>query len=323
MQKCDVRGSTEAPVFSPLRNSSGSESWFRRVAENLQELGTRKTALAVPINASPIHYCSIDLSAHKGNAQTASAIFHVAVCCLALVFLSSTPGGKQFLRKIDIGASASILPYLRPVDTNTLGQPGLGRDSGGGENDPRPTRRGNLAPGSSMPLAPPRLPQNRDTELPVPPAVFDPNAPANVRTVTNLGLPWMDKDTDSAGPGSGHGFGSGHGGGMGDGDGDGAGEGEDGSAYANVVSQPVCSYCPDPEYTEEARKGKLQGIVTAQVLIGADGTAKRIRIVRGLGMGLDERTIETVRHWHFVPARDAHQRGVPVWVTIEVMFRLF
>src|SRR5208283_503027 len=318
-----MRGLTEALVFSPLRNSSGSESWFRRVAENLQELGTRKTALAVPLNASPIHYCSIDLSAHKGNAQTASAIFHVAVCCLALVFLSSTPGGKQLLHKIDIGASRSILPYLRPADTSTMGQPGLGRDSGGGENDPRPARRGNLAPGSSMPLAPPRLPQNRDTELPVAPAVFDPNAPANVQTVMNLGLPWMDKDTDSAGPGAGHGFGSGRGGGMGDGDGNGAGEGEDGSNYANVVSQPVCSFCPNPEYTEEARKGKLQGVVTTQVLIGADGTATRIRIVKGLGMGLDERTIETVRHWHFVPARDAHQHGIPVWVTIEAMFHLF
>jgi len=132
----------------------------------------------------------------------------------------------------------------------------------------------------------------------------------------------MDSDTHSAGPGSNHGFGSGKNGGMGDGDGDGAGEGEDGGPYANVVSQAMCSYCPNPEYTEEARKGKLQGGVTVQVLIGADGTAKRIRIVKGLGMELDERTIETIRRWRFVPARDAH-RGVPVWVTIETVFRLF
>jgi len=110
---------------------------------------------------------------------------------------------------------------------------------------------------------------------------------------------------------------------MGDGDGDGAGEGEDGGPYANVVSQAMCSYCPNPEYTEEARKGKLQGGVTVQVLIGADGTAKRIRIVKGLGMGLDERTIETIRRWRFVPARDAHHHGVPVWVTIVTDFHLF
>ena len=310
-------------MLSPLRNASSPESWFRRVAGNLQELGTRKTVVAAPLIAGPLHFYSIDLSARKGNAQTASAIFHVAVCCLALMILTTTHGGPQLVRQIAIGSSRAILPYLRPVDTSSTGQPGLGREGGGGENDPRPTRRGNLAPGSSMPLAPPRLPQNREMELPVPPAVFDPNAPANVQTVMNLGLPWMDSDTDSAGPGSGHGFGTGHRGGMGDGDSDGAGEGEDGGSYANVVSQPACSFCPNPEYTEEARKGKLQGGVTVEVLIGADGSAKRIRVVKGLGMGLDERTIETVRHWHFVPARDAHQRGVPVWVTIEAMFRLF
>ncbi len=313
----------EVPVLSPLRNSSGSESWFRRVRSNLHELGTRKAAVGAPLNAGPLHLCFIDLSARKGNAQTFSAIFHVAICSLALVFLTSTPGGQQLLRKIDIGTPHGILPYVPPVDPDTFGRPGLGRDGGGGENDPRPTRRGQLAPLSSMPLAPPRLPQNRTEELPVPPAVFDPNAPTNVATVVRLGLPWMDSDTDSAGPGTGHGFGTGHRGGMGDREGDGAGEGEDGGTYANVVSQPVCTYCPDPEYTEEARKGKLQGVVTAQVLIGEDGMAKRVRVVKGLGMGLDERTIETVRRWHFVPARDAHQRGVPVWVIIEATFRLF
>jgi len=310
-------------VFTPLRYSSGSESWFRRVAENLHEFGTRRAAVAVPMNASPIHYLSIDQSAHKGNAQTFSAIFHVAACCLALALLSSTHGGQQLLRKIDIGTPHGILPYLPLADPNTFGQPGLGLNGGGGENDPRPTRRGELAPASSMPLAPPRLPQNRELEMPVPPAVFDPNAPTNVATVVRLGLPWMDGDTDSAGPGSGHGFGTGKDGGMGDRSGTGAGEGEDGASYANVVSQPVCTYCPDPEYTEEARKGKLQGVVTAQVLIGADGTAKKVRVVKGLGMGLDERTIETVYRWHFAPARDGHQRGVPVWVTIEATFRLF
>ncbi len=310
-------------MFSPLRNLSGSESWFQRVAENLQELGRPTTPLPARLNTSPIHYRSIDLSAHKGNSQTASAIFHVALCCLALVLLSTVRHYPPSVGPNGIGITRDILQYLRPADTSTMGQPGLGRDSGGGENDPRPTRRGNLAPWSSMPLAPPRMPQNRDTEMPVPPAVFDPNAPTNVATVMHLGLPWMDADTDSAGPGSGHGFGKGHGGGMGDGNGDGAGEGEDGGNYANIVTQPVCSYCPQPEYTEEARKGKLQGLVTAQVLIGADGTAERIRIVKGLGMGLDERTIETVRHWHFTPARDARQRGIPVWVTIETTFHLF
>lgn len=318
-----MRGTTEIPVLSPLYNSSRPESWFRRVAGNLQELRTQKTVVVCPSAAGPLHFCAIDLSARTGNAQALSAVFHVALCCLALTVLASTPNGRRIVHQIESGQVRELLPYFPPADTSATGQPSLGREGGGGENDPRPARRGNLAPGSSMPLAPPRLPQNRAEELPVPPAVFDPNAPTNVAVVTHLGLPWMTADTDSAGPGSHHGFGTGDHGGMGDGDKDGAGEGEDAGPYANIVSQVMCSYCPNPEYTEEARKGKLQGGVTVQVLIGADGTAKSIRIVKGLGMGLDERTIETIRGWHFVPARDAHHRGIPVWVTIETVFRLF
>ena len=310
-------------MLSPLRNSSSPDSWFQRVAENLQELATRKPSVAAPFTPGPLHFCWIDLSARTGNAQALSAVFHVALCCTVLTLIATTRHPTPFAPRVGIDVTRGVLKYFRPADTSSTGQPGLRGNGGGGENDPRPARFGQLAPGSSMPLAPPRLPQNREVELPVPPAVFDPNAPTNVAVVTHLGLPWMDSDTDSAGPGSHHGFGTGDRGGMGDGDKDGAGEGEDAGPYANVVSQVMCSYCPNPEYTEEARKGKLQGGVTVQVLIGADGTAKRIRIVKGLGMGLDERTIETIRSWHFVPARDAQHRGIPVWVTIETVFRLF
>jgi protein TonB len=174
-----------------------------------------------------------------------------------------------------------------------------------------------------MPLSPPRLTRSNHEELPVPPAVFDPNAPATVLTITNLGLPWMDKDTNSAGREKGHGIGNHPGDGMGDDDGNGAGAGDTIGNYANVVSQPACLHCPEPPYTDEARKAKLQGSVTLRVLIGADGRAARIQLVKGLGLGLDEQALQAVRSWHFVPARDARRQPVPTWVTIETRFQLF
>jgi protein TonB len=185
------------------------------------------------------------------------------------------------------------------------------------------TRKGNLVPPSSIPLAPPRLPRNEHPELPVAPAVLDPNAPAFVPTITNLGLPWMKKDTNSAGAENGHGMGYHAGNGMGDDDGNGAGAGDTEGNYANVVSQPACLYCPEPPYTDEARKAKLQGSVTLRVLIGADGRATRIQLVKGLGMGLDEQAIQAIRAWHFAPAHDAHRQPVTTWVTIESRFQLF
>jgi periplasmic protein TonB len=84
-----------------------------------------------------------------------------------------------------------------------------------------------------------------------------------------------------------------------------------------------CAYCPDPQYTDEAREVKVQGSVTLLVLVDAEGRASQIRVVRGIGMGLDERAMQAIRGWKFVPARDAAHRPVSAWVTVEAVFRLF
>jgi TonB family protein len=58
-------------------------------------------------------------------------------------------------------------------------------------------------------------------------------------------------------------------------------------------------YCPDPLYTDEARAAKMQGTVTLEVLVSADGRAAQVHITKGIGMGLEERSLQTVRGWHF------------------------
>ena len=86
---------------------------------------------------------------------------------------------------------------------------------------------------------------------------------------------------------------------------------------------PICVYCPYPVYTDEARHVKVQGTVTLRVLVGMDGRASQIRVVRGVGYGLEERAEQTVRGWKFKPAIDAARHSVPAWVTVEAVFRLF
>jgi len=160
-------------------------------------------------------------------------------------------------------------------------------------------------------------------ELPVPASVFDANASLLPPLITNLGLPWMKEDTNSAGPGKDHGFGAGKKAGMGDDEGSGAGQGDSyKDVYGNGVTLPVCAYCPEPQYTDQAREAKLDGRVVLRVLVGADGRAWQVQIVQGVGLGLDERAVESVRAWKFVPAHDAARRARPSWVTIEVVFRL-
>lgn len=169
----------------------------------------------------------------------------------------------------------------------------------------------------------PTLPQQQEHLLPEPPTIFDPNA-APVLTLTDkAGLPWMPDDTNSPGPGKGHSLGSQDGDTLGDG---GAGPGGDGTgkgAFGPGAIPPGCAYCPYPTYTDEARHGKVQGTVTLAVLVGADGRAHGVRVVKGIGFGLDERAVETVRGWKFVPARDGGKRAVAAWVTVETVFRLF
>ena len=86
---------------------------------------------------------------------------------------------------------------------------------------------------------------------------------------------------------------------------------------------PTCVICPYPIYTDEARHVKVQGTVTLRVLVGTDGRAAQIRVVSGVGYGLEERAEQTVRGWKFKPAIDAARRPVPAWVTIEAVYRLF
>lgn len=94
-------------------------------------------------------------------------------------------------------------------------------------------------------------------------------------------------------------------------------------AYANSLTAPTCVYCPNPNYTDEAREKKLQGIVAMQVLVTAEGKADDVRVYKGLGLGLDERSEQVVRTWRFQPSRDALGRAVPGWVTVEVTFHLY
>jgi TonB family protein len=76
-----------------------------------------------------------------------------------------------------------------------------------------------------------------------------------------------------------------------------------------------------PEYSKDARKAKIEGIVVLFVTVQADGTPNDIKVMSPLGYGLDEQAIEAVRQWRFEPALKA---GVPVsfFSTIDLVFSL-
>ena len=81
-------------------------------------------------------------------------------------------------------------------------------------------------------------------------------------------------------------------------------------------------YKPEPPYTEEARKAKLQGVVNLMIVVDPDGNVAFARVLKPLGMGLDESALDTVKTWRFKPARQ-NGSAVPVRVMVQVSFQLF
>lgn len=308
------------PFFRPF-TSSKRDSWFQRVRENFQQAFAPARIFPSSANGAPIHLLSWRHTTAVGSSRTISFITHLMLIAGILLVHVTTHTGAPLGPGPD--KTPSGIRTLFPFPAHVFGRPSIGMKSGGGENDARPTKHGLLAPGSSVPLLPPRREVNPSPELPVISSVFDPNASQFPVPVSNLGLPWMKNNSDSAGPGRDHGFGAGTKGGMGDDEGPGAGQGDSyKGGYANGATLPTCVYCPDPQYTDEAREAKIQGRVTLRALVGPDGRASQIQLVQGIGMGLDDRAVQSVRSWKFAPAHDAGRRPVPSWITIEIIFRL-
>jgi TonB family protein len=95
---------------------------------------------------------------------------------------------------------------------------------------------------------------------------------------------------------------------------------EPGVRVGSGVTAPKLLVKREPAYTPEARALKIEGNVVLQVTIDIDGSARDIKLQKGLGYGLDEAAAAALSRWRFEPGT----RGgvpVPVAATIEVDFR--
>jgi len=81
-------------------------------------------------------------------------------------------------------------------------------------------------------------------------------------------------------------------------------------------------YNPEPAYTPQARKDELQGTVVTAAMVDASGNVAGVKLISGVGEGLDESAIGTLRTWKFKPATKKG-KPVPVRVMVEVSFRLY
>jgi protein TonB len=262
------------------------------------------------------------------RVQALSIAIHVVV--LVLIILPLIPGllmpaTTKANTKVDVIAISPFLPKLPP------GAKKAGGGGGGGAHDPRPASVGKLPKFAMTQFTPPKVVTNPNARMAMTPTVLGPpELKLPSPNMNNWGDPLSKVLNDSNGPGSGNGIGSGNGTGVGSGSGGGVGPGEGGGTGGGVFNAgtggygyPACIYCPQAQYSDEAVKAKYQGTVMLVAVITADGKATDIKVVKGLGLGLDEKAIEAVRTWRFKPAAGPNGRPAPVRQTIEVTFHLY
>jgi TonB family protein len=88
----------------------------------------------------------------------------------------------------------------------------------------------------------------------------------------------------------------------------------------NGATAPVVVSRTEPSYTDEARRQHIQGTVTLDVAIDAEGNPKVVRVAQGLGYGLDENAKAAVEQWKFKPGTF---NGKPVAVAVKIAISFY
>lgn len=246
-----------------------------------------------------------------------SLMIHCGIVALLCVF-----GASREMRRSFATAAERVTPLIAPYFPSGHG------GGGGGDRSPLPASRGRLPKIAPRQFTPPTaVIFNAHPKLPMEPALLiAPDVSLPQVNVADWGDPLGKLGPKSNGPGYGGGIGDGCCGGVGPGQGPGYGPGDGGNAggpraSTGAITSPVLLFKVEPEFSEEARKARHEGVVTLYGEVDTNGRLRNVRVVSGLGLGLDEKAIAAVKQWRFRPGyRDG--RPVVAAATIEVNFHL-
>ena len=251
-----------------------------------------------------------------GGAFGVSLILHL-VLFLGMIAFFAVPGVSEMV----LQQAPNVVYVFTP-------QPGPGGGGGGGgTQSPEPPKKAELEV--------PKPPVVEATPIPKP-VVQTPPTPVlppitTQAQVTIPGSVTLSAQTLSGGSGTGGGAGTGRGTGSGEGTGSGVGPGSGGGTGGGVyrpgslVTNPSVLSEVKPAYTAEAMRAKIQGIVVIEGVVMPDGTLDSPRVINSLDKlhGLDQKALEAVKKWRFVPGRlKSTNEAVPILVSIELTFTL-
>lgn len=320
-------GITARPVAVHDELESTHLPFWKSLLQNIKDTVAPEKLPPLELTSKPVPVKSMwGKSENVGKSRAISMAVHIG-----LVIIGLTVGTNPIVTE---KIKEQVILYAPDLSAYMPTQPApkkAGGGGGGGNNTPLPVTKGKLPRADLKQFTPPTQEVlNPDPKLVMEPTIIaPPDMPLPNVNMANFGDPLSGivKGPPSNGPGSGGGMGSGRGTGVGPGRGGGVGEGEGGGFGGGVfrvgggVTSPVPVYKIEPEYSEEARKAKHQGTVVLSVIIDASGKPTNLKVLRALGLGLDEKAIEAVQKWRFRPGTK-EGKAVAVYATIEVNFRL-
>jgi len=315
---------TSKPIA--VEEAGREEPVWKTLGASIQDLFFPKKLPPLELTSKPIAVKD-PMAEKRGPLSSGLAILlHVVVIALIL-FLAWAHWKVRPIEKKTVATNVDIKPFI-PM-TMKMNQ-SMGGGGGGGAHELVEASKGHLPKMSKTQITPPQIIKNDHPKLAVEPTIV---MPQEVKLpdakMPDIAVPQSSQVAlASQGSGSGSGFGSGRGGGIGSGNGNGVGPGEGGGYGGGLmhpgggVSAPQVIYSVDPEFSDEARRAKYQGICVVSVIVDAQGNPQHVKVVRPLGMGLDEKAVEAVRQYRFKPA---YYQGHPVAVevNVEVNFRIY
>jgi TonB family protein len=248
-----------------------------------------------------------------------SLVVHAVVLGLLII----PPAITNFRPAIETVVTLYKTPLI--LSSPRLDQEKGGGGGGGGRKALTPPSKGVPPRGADKQIVPPMVEAvNLAPRLVVESTIVAPDL-NNVRPIDlQLGDPNGVVGPLSPGPGKGGGIGSGDGTGVGPGKGPGFGPGENGGSGGGIygigggVTAPTVLSRVEPEYSDDARKSRIQGTVELVIIVQTDGRPKVESVESTPGYGLEQRAIAAVMQWRFTPGR---KDGLPVPTRINVSVR--
>ena len=318
----ESRGSTETGQAVPQLRGGDAPRWsevkeegvFASLVSSFRDVFFPAKLPPLVLESKPIPVVDRMAVKRDPTSTAISAVIHAVLIGLIAWLLykgvkMAAPQVTHVVTPIDL----PVTPPKAPPKAQSMG-------GGGGQKGPTPVTKGTPPKFAEHQIVPPKAPPIQEPKIQIQPTIEVQKDVKMASSIPQIGVPNSPIVGMSMGNGSGTGLGSGHGTGLGPGSGGNTGGGP--RRIGGGVSAPVLIHSVDAEFSEEARKAKFAGNVLVNLWVDQNGNPTHVRVLRSVGMGLDEKAMEAVRQYRFKPAME-NGKPVIVEMNVEVNFQIF